>query len=140
MAAAAVNGKIYACGGLGVAATSDTAVEEYDPSANTWQARTSLTHGRSSAGAFGWNGKIYVTGGIEGGVFVAATEEFDPQFNGWSPRADMLSLRRSFGYANIGPSCYCFGGVVPGGTAASFTDQGCHEYFAYTVFYPFKKN
>ena len=48
----------------------------------------------------------------------------------------MITLHYGFGYANIGPSCYSFGGNLPNG----FYAQDCHEYFAYTVVYPFRKN
>jgi len=139
VAVAVSNGHIFAIGGLGDVG-ADSAVEEYDPAANTWTTRAALPHARRSAGAFGWNGNVIVYGGIEGGTFIKETEEYNPTFNGWSPRQDMLRLRYAFGYASIGPSCYCFGGVVPGGSPASYADMGAHEYFAFTVVYPFVKN
>lgn len=139
VAVTVMNGHIFAVGGLGDVG-ADSAMEEYDPVANAWTTRAAIPHARRSACAFGWNGKVIVYAGIEGGTFIKETEEYDPTFNAWTAREDLPRLRYASGYASIGPSCYCFGGVVPGGSAASYADVGAHEYFAYTVVYPFVKN
>ncbi|TAK93366.1 kelch-like protein [Patescibacteria group bacterium] len=139
LAAAVVDGKIYAIGGFG-GVGADGAVEVYDPATDVWTVKPSILHPRNSAGAYGWNGKVYVVGGREGGNHVAETEEYDPVFNNWTTKMPMNILHYGFGYASIGPSCYSFGGITPGGQPGNYQAGDCHEYFAPTLFYPFRKN
>ena len=59
----ASTGRILAIGGLGVLAGL-TDVYEFDPVANTWNARNGLAQGRWYPGAVALGDKIYVMGGI----------------------------------------------------------------------------
>lgn len=61
LAAASVNGKIYAIGGDEVDA--QTAVEVYDAATNTWTTVAPLPNGRGDLAVAGANGKIYAIGG-----------------------------------------------------------------------------
>jgi len=62
MAVAAINGKIYAAGGLrdGLA-VNDFAV--YDPNTNTWQTLPSMPTARDHLVGIALNGKFYAIGG-----------------------------------------------------------------------------
>src|SRR5471032_62170 len=81
--AVAVGGKIYVIGGAAMAPGSSEpsvlptrphlalgTVEEYDPAANTWRARTPMPTPRNHATAGAVNGKIYVIGGRSGAAFI----------------------------------------------------------------------
>jgi N-acetylneuraminic acid mutarotase len=75
LAAAAVNGMIYAIGGFNNGSLST--VEAYDPATNTWATSPSLATARASLGAAEVNGVIYAVGGGTP-VAVATVEAFTP--------------------------------------------------------------
>ena len=74
-AAAAVNDKIYAIGGFGVASLAT--VEEYDPATNTWTAKAAMPTARSGLAAAAVYNKIYAIGGAGVG-YLATVEEYEP--------------------------------------------------------------
>jgi hypothetical protein len=82
----AVNGKIYAIGGMD--SNHLSSVEEYDPATNTWTAKADMSTARSGLTTSAVNGKIYAIGGWVGYSTVLSTvEEYDPNplvvdFNG----------------------------------------------------------
>ncbi len=101
LAAAAVNGKIYATGGYSGYNSSGglltSTVEVYDPSTNTWSTAASMPTARFGLAAAAVNGKIYAIGGVNssGGseVFLNTVEVYDPATNTWSTAASMLTAR-----------------------------------------------
>lgn len=92
----ALNGIIYAIGGdtHWVAYPNDklNTVEAYEPSSDTWSAKTSLTTARSRPAVAAYNGKIYVFGGLTGYEgnptynchYTKSVEIYDPLTNSWS--------------------------------------------------------
>ncbi len=65
LSASAINGKIYAIGGIGDNNTVISAVEEYDPTSGIWIKKAGLPfelHGLSTCLV---NGKIYAIGGTQ---------------------------------------------------------------------------
>jgi N-acetylneuraminic acid mutarotase len=61
--AAASNGRLYAIGG-NTAAGVTTAVEEYNPTTNTWAAKANMPTARRRLGvAAASNGRLYAIGG-----------------------------------------------------------------------------
>jgi hypothetical protein len=77
----AVNGKIYAIGGVTTGNNSQLAsVEEYDPATDTWTPKAAMPTARSAFSASAANGKIYAIGGSVGGgaAPISTVEEFDP--------------------------------------------------------------
>jgi N-acetylneuraminic acid mutarotase len=109
--AAAVGDKIYVIGGAvpgpGQSAvhparphTSVSTVEEYDPAANTWRARSPMPTPRNHATAGVVNGKVYVIGGRVGAAFIgiasdiSLVEVYNPATDMWeAPRARMPTAR-----------------------------------------------
>src|SRR5260370_41528779 len=67
LAAAAVNGKIYAIGGLGVSLNRLSTVEVYDSSSNSWSTMASMPTARAGLAAAAVNGTIYAIAGIANG-------------------------------------------------------------------------
>jgi N-acetylneuraminic acid mutarotase len=94
------------------------AVEEYDPSTNTWRQRSSMPTPRNHATSGVVNAKIYVIGGRVGAAFISAgssnvevVEEYDPATDAWgSARARMPSARSAMASGVHGGRVYVTGG------------------------------
>jgi N-acetylneuraminic acid mutarotase len=94
MAVAALNGRIYAAGGLvDGAAVSDFTV--YDPATDTWQTLPAMPTPRDHAVGIALNGKFYVTGGrtLDGCSPLTTVEVYDPATDDWSAAAPMQHAR-----------------------------------------------
>ena len=92
-------------------------VEEYDPAAKTWRARSPMPTPRNHAAAGAVNGKIYVIGGRVGAAFIgvasdiSVVEEYDPAMDKWSaPRARMPTTRSALGAGTYNGRIYVAGG------------------------------
>lgn len=129
-AAAVVNGKIYVIGGAGVMSGSTEVVihparrhmvmgnvEEYDPTTNSWRARTALPTPRNHHVVAAVAGKIYVIGGRIGAAFITSgsntdvVEAYDPATDTWSRPLDrMPSPRSAVGWGVWNNRIYVAGG------------------------------
>jgi N-acetylneuraminic acid mutarotase len=128
--AAAVGDKIYIIGGAALLPGSEATalsqsapqgvlgtVEEYDPAANTWRARSPMPTPRNHAAIGAVNGKIYVIGGRVGAAFIglasdiSVVEEYDPSTDKWSaPKARMPTTRSALGAGTYNGRIYVAGG------------------------------
>lgn len=92
-AAADANGKLYIFGGEGFVGYAFDHTWEYDPAADTWQARAPMPGGgrRYAAAAF-HNGKIYVAGGWPQERTV---EVYDPASDSWAVAPPLNQGRHS---------------------------------------------
>jgi N-acetylneuraminic acid mutarotase len=115
LAAAAVNGKLYAIGGYnrGPLAT----VEEYDPAANAWTAKAPMPTPRQFLAVAVGNNKIYAIGGLTTDFtapvttsYSSAVEEYDPATNTWTAKAPMPTARYGLAAAAQGGKIYAVGG------------------------------
>lgn len=110
----ALNGKIYAIGGVSPGTTSAT--EEYDPKTNRWIKKADMPTPRSFLSVCALNGKIYAIGGINESLKTLSTvEEYDPVANKWTKKADMLTPRAFFSAITFNNKIYCFGGLAKAG-------------------------
>ena len=121
-ATSAVNGKIYAIGGvlwdqLPRNGKVFRAVEEYDPAINQWQHRTGMRIGRSDLASSVVNGKIYAIGGsVQVGWWRKHVEMYDPISDTWDTKADMQEVRPTFSSSVSDGKIYVMGGAEDGST------------------------
>jgi N-acetylneuraminic acid mutarotase len=129
--AVAVNGKIYVIGGAhanipGRRATEPLwedvpqvvtgAVEEYDPTTNSWRSRASIPTGRNHFCAGVVDGKIYAINGRLGTAFVPASdatdlvEEYDPEKDMWRYVSRSPTRRGDVACAVLNGKIYVTGG------------------------------
>jgi Uncharacterized protein conserved in bacteria len=100
---AAVNGKIYAIGGIIKPAQYDPAAhtslplitppeltdanEEYDPATNTWSIKADIPTARAEFATAVIGNRIFCIGGESQTSYRAATEVYDTQTNNWTGKA-----------------------------------------------------
>ena len=113
LAAAAVNGKIYAIGGNDANGNILNTVEVYDPNSNSWSTAASMPTARFGLAAAAVNGKIYAIGGHDVNFYIVNTVEvYDPNSNSWSAAASMPTARRFLAAASLNGKIYAIGGNV----------------------------
>jgi len=110
LAAAAMNGKIYAIGGNDGGLFN--ANEEYDPATDTWAAKAVMPTARYWLAAAAVNGKVYAIGGY--GVGANVNEEYDPVTDTWATKAAMPTARYGLAAAAVGGKVYAIGGIGGG--------------------------
>jgi len=120
----AVNGKIYAIGGIHYFDDlyGDVTVEEYDPVTDTWTSKTSKPSRGWGQHSGVLDGKIYVTGGVSafspasGAEPTAALDVYDPISDSWdTSMAPMLTGRYHHATGVVDGIIYAFGGFRHGG-------------------------
>lgn len=87
LAAATLDGKLYALGGFG----DPRGFKRYDPASDSWATLTPLPAGRDHAAAFGLDGGIFLVGGAPNGAgdpFTAAWR-YDVASGEWAPRPEL---------------------------------------------------
>jgi len=110
LAAAAVNGRIYAMGGV----TNLTTNEEYDPVVNAWKSKAPMPGGgRQYLAAAAVGGRVYAIGGQNG---LNVNQEYDPVANTWQSKAVMPTARYGLAAAAIGGRIYAIGGYAAAAT------------------------
>ncbi len=120
---AAVNGEIYAIGGLGNGTGALNTNEEYDPATNTWTTKTPMPTARYDFAIAAYQGKIYCISGIvnetisPGGeslsyVFSNATEVYDPATDNWTTKASIPSPGGGLEPSVVDDKIYLLGGTV----------------------------
>ena len=111
LAAAAVNGIVYAMGGVGPGAWASS-VEAYNPGTGSWTTVGQMVTPREGAGAAAVNGRIYVVGGnVAGGIASGILEAYDPATNTWiTALAPMPTPRAHLAVVTDGVFVYAIGG------------------------------
>jgi hypothetical protein len=129
LSAAAVDGKIYAMGGMNIFLSSSTylaSVEVYDVSTDTWEEGIPLPQPRMVAATGVIDGKIYLAGGYfwEEAVtyYLDRLDRFDPDGNFWVTLAPMPTPRSLAAGAVLDGKFYVMGGRNENGKTMQVLD------------------
>jgi len=112
--ALALDGKIYAIGGVEAGVGVSSRNDEYDPIANTWRTLTSMPTAREHLAGAVIDSLIYVVGGRVGSSNRNTLEAYSPATNTWYTRASMPTARGGLAAAALNGRMYVFGGEIPG--------------------------
>jgi N-acetylneuraminic acid mutarotase len=112
LATVAVDGKIYAIGGL---LSWDNlsglrTVEEYNPATDTWTRKADMPRGVWGLCASVFSGKIYAMGGRPNLRAKPYVQEYDPATDTWTKKADMPVATSQMGSAVLGNKIVIIGG------------------------------
>ncbi len=135
LSACAVNGKIYAIGGIswdGAQGPALSAVEEYDPSTDTWTKKADMPMPTYNHAATVVNGKIYVMGGESGSwaveTILSTIMKYDPATDTWTKEGDMRVPRTAMSASVVDGRIYVIGGKEVGvrkiSTVEEYTPEG----------------
>ena len=107
----AVDGKVYAIGGLSSSGeTVLSVVEQYDPITDTWTRKANMPTGVWCLCARVVNGKIYTVGGRLGNTAVPNMYEYDPTADTWTRKADMPVATNQIASGVLGNEIIVVGG------------------------------
>ena len=115
LAAAGINGFLYAIGGTAGGKYFYNNLEAYDPVANTWIIKSPMPTPRAAPAVGIINGKLYVAGGLATTStipvpVVNSLEVYDPAADTWSVKPPMPTARAYPGAGVIDGKLYVFGG------------------------------
>jgi N-acetylneuraminic acid mutarotase len=125
--AGVVNGRIYVIGGIDGTGALGTN-EEFDPSLNTWRARSPMPTARWLSAVEVVNNRIYVIGGqvLRDGPTLAVNEQYDPNTDTWTSRTPMPTTRTGPVAVVVNSKIWALGGAtVNDANVTLFT--GAHE-------------
>lgn len=117
LAAAALDGRLYAIGGYDQAGNALTSVEAIEPGEDTaWSAVADLPEPRGACAAAATQDRIYVTGGDDdtGAPSLNSLVVYDPGTNQWQARACMITRRSNLKMVYLHPYIYAIGGIGTG--------------------------
>lgn len=119
LAAAVVNGKVYALGGHTTGGGPVATLEAYDPTGNSWALKASMSGARSGLAAAVIDNVIYAVGGDEalGGdpsMPLNMLEAYDSVSNTWTTKTPMLNSRSGLAAAVVNGKLYAIGGDAGG--------------------------
>jgi DNA-binding CsgD family transcriptional regulator/N-acetylneuraminic acid mutarotase len=110
LAAVYLDGKVYIIGGDTPDGVTG-AVEEYDPSSNSWRARAAKPTAVLNVSAALVGGRLLVPGGYSAdGEVVADVEIYDPEADSWARAALMPVPLCAYAIAAVDGKLYVFGG------------------------------
>ena len=116
-----MNNKIYAIGGSAYVGQKEIvyrAVEEYDPTTDTWTKRTDMPTARTGLTTDVVNGKIYAVGGSVSwdnfNLAFSKVEIYDPIMDRWEMGLDMPTARAWLSSGAVNEKIYAIGGAIPG--------------------------
>lgn len=119
LAAAVVDGILYAVGGHNDSSGFLTTVEAYDPKTNTWTTKAPMLTARSGMATVALGGMIYAVGGATARSHLATVEVYDPKANTWSTKAPMPTGRAGLAAAAVDGILYAAGGGNGSGALAT---------------------
>ncbi|HLA80106.1 MAG TPA: kelch repeat-containing protein [Thermoleophilia bacterium] len=112
LAAAQVNGMLYAVGGAGLAGSYLPTSEAYDPTLNVWTTKAPMPTPRQAPAAAMVDGILYVVGGFNDAGFTLPTvEAYNPVTDTWTTKAPMPTPRLALALAVVNRAIYALGGL-----------------------------
>ena len=93
-------------------------VEEYDPTTDTWAAKSPMPTPRWGFATGTVNGQIYAIGGAKGhpGSPLTTIEEYDPTTDTWTTKSPMPTRRWGLSASVVNGKIYAIGGGIPSGS------------------------
>ncbi len=114
LAAAVLDGKLYAAGGIGLLAPS-AALDVLEPGDTRWRALTPLPEGRARFAMAAVGGLLYASGGVTEADGVSdALLAYDPVADEWLELPALPAPRSGHVMAAVDGTLYVFGGAEPG--------------------------
>lgn len=110
MVGGASDGNVLFVAGGTNGTTDLTAVESYDPVANSWSTLPELPDTRSDFGAAIADGRLVAVGGESAGEVLKSVVALDMATSTWSTLPDMATARHGLAVAAVGRSVYAIGG------------------------------
>uniref|UniRef100_A0A0N4WZH5 BACK domain-containing protein n=1 Tax=Haemonchus placei TaxID=6290 RepID=A0A0N4WZH5_HAEPC len=109
IAAAALDGAIYAVGGLDDTTCFST-VERYDIESNTWSDVAPMNIRRGGVGVSALGKFLFAVGGNDGSSSLDSCERYDPVLDKWKLVAKMTNRRAGAGVCVLDGALYALGG------------------------------
>lgn len=112
LAAATLDGRIYAAGGAGLVDPRDD-FDVYDPATGRWSPRPALPEGLERFAMAEADGRLYIAGGYSadsGSEPIASVWSYDPQANIWRSEPEMPGAKASFAMLSHEGRLFAFGG------------------------------
>ncbi|MEM4244277.1 MAG: kelch repeat-containing protein, partial [Candidatus Bathyarchaeia archaeon] len=131
---AAVNGKIYAIGGIRNN-TQLAITEEYNPATNTWTTKKPMPTARSGFAIAVYKNKIYCIGGTVGDSnnvvsgFTGANEVYNPATDTWETKTAMPTPRADLDACVVDGKIYLIGGKAYWGTEPFYHELNVTEVY-----------
>jgi N-acetylneuraminic acid mutarotase len=98
---AALNGKIYAVGGVDGSGSVLKSGAVYDPATDSWSAIADMAQSCEEVSLAALNDKIFAVGGYNGHSSLKSGETYDPATDSWVATADMSVERSALGLAAL---------------------------------------
>lgn len=111
MPAALIDGMIYVVGGFDANSVLTDALEVYDPQTDSWSTRAPLPEKRHHVMTAGYDGKLYVFGGILTQQALSTAWVYDPATDVWASIAPLPEVRASGAAVTLGDYIYIVGGT-----------------------------
>ena len=108
-----MNECIYLCGEAAVDDNPVYGISCYNPSPGTWEFLAALPKSRVLGGFTGYNGKLYLIGGMDtsSGMVVTCLDSYDPAAKQWEALPSCASGRYHVGVAVLNDCLYLIGGI-----------------------------
>ncbi len=104
-----IAGKIYVAGS---GRESGHVLDVYDPSGDTFIAKTSRPRNVPAYAVAASGGRMYAFGGQRRGGYISAVDVYDPAVDAWAPAGDLPRAKGYAGAAVVDGKIYVMGGVL----------------------------
>jgi N-acetylneuraminic acid mutarotase len=108
----AIDGKIYAAGGVAGYGGPESSTYEYDPSSDTWTQKAAMLTAVNTMTGASAGGKLYVFGGHNGSAYIDLVQCYDPVSNTWEYKESLPVIPGNTGTATtVGDTIFVFARV-----------------------------